>query len=136
MPKYADDSVFSNFLLATRAVDDLRDMHPKHSELPDAERVRNEAWKVLVREVRAKDETIERLRFVIDLKNRQIDQYLPCPDHRDKIPPDTCPCCHTERMERKRIKEGDARYGRECTDHRGTQPTVTMTTHSMTPRMP
>lgn len=55
------------------------------------------------------EEEAKRLRGAIELKNRALYRYLPCPDHRDKVESGRCYLCDVEKLRgaiKKYLNEG------------------------------
>jgi len=45
-----------------------------------------------------------KLQRINEIQKRTIDRWCPCPDHRDKTPPNYCPVCTNETLRNKQAK--------------------------------
>lgn len=45
---------------------------------------------------------VEKLKRIIEIQKAAINRWVPCPDHRDKTPPEFCPVCVIEKLTKER----------------------------------
>ena len=54
----------------------------------------------------------------MEIKNAAINRWLPCPDHRDKTPPDYCPVCMAETARNAGLESAAQYHEQTIADYR------------------
>lgn len=91
-------------LYAERDVLALRQHYCRHVDAMTREGLHDKAD--IAAELAWRDAEIERLGIQNRLRQRAVDRWVPCPDHRDKTEDGKCYVCENERLQRKVSADG------------------------------